>query len=90
MEQQVVVTWDKAVQLFNDTLVFHFILILTKYTQLFQEVKNNEEQVRVVPVEHRHELTDDLVILELFTSFEFAVADHQPQPWPAAASSADP
>ena len=52
LEKQLVVAWNEAVQLLNDSAFLHFCLVLTEDTQFLEEVQNDEEKIWVVSVKH--------------------------------------
>jgi hypothetical protein len=43
LEKQLVIAGYEAVKLFNDSLILHFIFVVSKDTQLLQEVKYDEK-----------------------------------------------
>ena len=65
MQQQSVVAWDKPVELLNDALILHFILVLSEDAELLQEVEHDEEKIWVVPLKHGHKQLDHVSILHL-------------------------
>ena len=52
LQQKLIVAGNEPVQLVNDALVLHLVLVVTKDGQLLEEVKNDEEKIRVVSIKH--------------------------------------
>ena len=65
LQEQLVIAGDKPVELRNDPLLLHFVLVLSEYAQLLEEVEYDEQQVWVIPLQHRHQEGDDLPVLHL-------------------------
>ena len=50
LEQQLVVTWYKSVELVDNIVILHLTLVLSEDAELLQEVENDEEQIWIIPV----------------------------------------
>lgn len=62
MQKKSIIARYESIQLLNNALVFHLVLVLSKNTKLFNEIKNDEKQIRVVSFKHRHEKSDHLPV----------------------------
>ena len=65
LQQKLVITRNEPVEPFYDSQFFHFGLVITEDRQFLQKVKHYEQQVRVIPFQHIHQLLDDLSVLHL-------------------------
>ena len=56
LEQKLVIARDKSVQFVYNVALLHFNLVFAKDTQLLQKVKYYEQEIRIVPIKHCHQL----------------------------------
>ena len=65
LKEKLIITWNESIQLFNNSLLLHFGLVVAKYGQLLQEIQHDEEQIRIVSVEHGQQKVNDLSVSHL-------------------------
>lgn len=56
LKQQLVVAGYEPVKFIDNVALLHLDLVLAEDTQLFEEIEDDEQKVRIVPIEHRDEL----------------------------------
>lgn len=73
----------KSIKFCNDAQLFHFCFIISENREFFQEVEDNKEQIRVIPLHHLHKELNDpsthhfLLNLQIFRHVHQQVETHK-------------